>query len=65
MRKTSAPFILFALNVTEAAITGAPIAASKPTRKRVPTNEKIIGFPHDLSDDEDDENNGRGTERGK
>ena len=65
MRKTSAPFIQFALNVTKAVITGASIAASKPSRKRVQTSKKNRGFSPDLSDDEDNEKMVRGTERGK
>ena len=65
MRKTSAPFILFALNVTKAVITGASIAASKPSRKQVQTSKRNRGFPPDLSDDEDNENMVRGTEHGK
>ena len=65
MRKTLAPFILFAEKITEAFITGASIAASKASRKRVPTGQKNLGFSHDLSGDGDNEKIVRRTERGK
>lgn len=55
----------FGLNLTEAVIIGAAIAASMPKRKRVPTSKSFVSS-HDLSlGDEHDENNAGEAERGK